>query len=152
MVNSGKLDHATVISKEINEPLQKLLGNKIRAQQWKRICEEKNEEIEPHRLVRSNGTLREEKDRQDNYVNYWSIFNRRSGYKYNDLLKLCFALFAQLDSDARKAAGFSTKREILFICDTVVKMRNLKIIDYFTYFYKVLQITCINHILCKNKL
>lgn len=34
------------------------------------------------RLVRSNGTLREreEEDRQDNYVNYRSIFNRRSGY------------------------------------------------------------------------
>jgi len=37
--------------------------------------------LEFHRLVQSNGTLGKEEDHQGNYVNYQSIFNRRSGYK-----------------------------------------------------------------------
>lgn len=75
-----------------------------------------------HRLVRSNGTLGEEEDRQDNCVNYRSIFNRRSGYKYNDLLKLRLASLApQPESDAREAAGFSA--EIFLACDAFVSTR-----------------------------
>lgn len=45
-------------------------GDRVRCLEWFR------------RLVRSNGTPREEENRRDNYVNYRSIFNRRSGYKY----------------------------------------------------------------------
>lgn len=60
-----------------------------------------------HRLVQSNGTLREEEDRQNNNVNYQSIFNKRSGYKYNDLFKLRLASIApQFESDAKKQTNF----------------------------------------------
>lgn len=58
---------------------------------------------------------REEEDRQDNYVNYRSIFNRRSGYNYNDLFEPCLSRLTKRVRLREEAGGGTALSRELFL-------------------------------------